>query len=364
MKNKPIFSIVVPVFQSESFLKDTVKRLQNQTFSNIEIILVDDGSTDESPEICDELAASDQRIISVHKKNGGASSARNKGIEVSNGKWIIFVDSDDIISEAMCENFKRYIIKYNNIDFIACNFAENEKSLIRNININSKIYLLKDQKQNVSLIKQMLLSKYDKFPNIFNYSAGNNVVLNSPCAKAYKKDFLLINALKFHTGINYSEDLLFNVELLLKGAKGIFTDDEVYFYYQNINSVSHQIYMPDLIENYYDFQKIASKSFEKAKVYELESALDIYTFKMALGVILSDIFKPNFTFNESKNRMKCIRSSNKFKRICNWDLFMRYKDNFNCITQIKAISLLKGNFVVDYVMYKLFYKIKTCIILR
>lgn len=358
MKSKPTFSIIVPVYQSESYLKETVEKLQDQTFSNIEIILIDDGSTDRSPEICDELAANDCRIISIHEKNGGASCARNKGIEVSNGEWIIFVDSDDTVSKLMCENFKNYINKYDNLDFITCNFAKNKENLIEKLNGNSLIYSLKEWEQNVSLIKQMLLSKYDNFSNFFNHSFGNNVVLNSPCAKAYRRKFLLSSNLKFHTNINYSEDLLFNIEVLLKKAIGIFADDKVYFYCQNSNSISHKKYMPDIVENYYYFKKIVVKLLKKEKVCELQSALDMYSFKMALGVIFSDIFRPNISFNESKKRIISIRSSKKFKYICNWDLYSNYKNQFDPVTRIKAISLLKGNFIIDYVIYKLFNEIK------
>lgn len=358
MKDKPTFSIIVPVYQSELFLKKTVKKLQNQTFSNIEIVLVDDGSTDKSPEICDELAINDDRIISIHKKNGGSSSARNKGIEVSNGEWIIFVDSDDIVSEVMCENFENYINKYDNLDFITCNFAKNKENLLKRANGSNEVYSLEDSRQNISLAKQMLLSKYDSFSSFFNYSFGNNVVLNSPCAKAYRKSFLSTNGLKFHTNIIYSEDLLFNIEVLLKRAVGIFADDKIYFYYQNDNSVSHQAYMPNLIKNYYYFKQIASKSFKKEQINSLESALDIYTFRMAMGVLLSDIFRPGATFNESKERMRYIRASQKFKYICNWSIFIRYKKYFDRSTQVKALLLLKGNFFINYVICKLFQKVK------
>lgn len=92
--------------------------IQKQTFSDIEIILVDDGSTDGSDIICDKLASEDSRINVIHQKNMGASNAKNVGIEASRGKWLIFVDSDDIVSKVMCETFYYHILQKMSQDFL------------------------------------------------------------------------------------------------------------------------------------------------------------------------------------------------------------------------------------------------------
>ena len=94
MTNNPLFSIIVPIYKVEEYLDRCVQSLVNQSYSNIEIILVDDGSPDSCPIMCDQFAENDERIKVVHKHNGGLSDARNKGIEVSTGKYIMFVDSD------------------------------------------------------------------------------------------------------------------------------------------------------------------------------------------------------------------------------------------------------------------------------
>ena len=92
-----LISIIVPVYNVEDYLEDCVHSLELQTYKNIEIILVDDGSPDRSGKICDKLALKDARIKVIHKKNGGLSDARNEGLEHSNGEYIAFVDSDDIV---------------------------------------------------------------------------------------------------------------------------------------------------------------------------------------------------------------------------------------------------------------------------
>ena len=111
-----LFSIIVPVYKVESYIKRCVQSLLNQTFHDVEIILVDDGSPDQCPMMCDEFAKEDARIKVIHKKNGGLSDARNVGIEAATGKYIIFVDSDDFISPRACEELSHYA--HNSYDIL------------------------------------------------------------------------------------------------------------------------------------------------------------------------------------------------------------------------------------------------------
>lgn len=109
----PLISVIVPVYNVEDWLVDCVNSIQVQTYNNIEIILVDDGSTDASGEICDRLANEDDRIFVVHKENGGLSDARNKGIDLHHGEYICFVDSDDLIEKKYVETLYRLITSGN-----------------------------------------------------------------------------------------------------------------------------------------------------------------------------------------------------------------------------------------------------------
>lgn len=97
MSEKPLISVVVPVYNVAKYLKKSIESIVNQTYTNLEIILVDDGSKDESGEICEDYSLKDSRIIVIHKPNGGLSDARNAGIKQAKGEYITFVDSDDTI---------------------------------------------------------------------------------------------------------------------------------------------------------------------------------------------------------------------------------------------------------------------------
>ena len=115
----PKISVIVPVYNVEKYLRKCIESILNQTFREFELILVDDGSTDSSGKICDEYALKDSRIKVIHKENGGASSARNAGLDVAKGEYIGFVDSDDWIEMDMYGELYR-LIKENNTDISVC----------------------------------------------------------------------------------------------------------------------------------------------------------------------------------------------------------------------------------------------------
>ena len=103
MRKHSLISVIVPIYKVQDYLKECIESIINQTYSDIEVILVDDGSPDRCPQMCDEWAKRDSRIRVVHKKNGGLSSARNAGLDVAKGEYISFVDSDDFVEETMLE---------------------------------------------------------------------------------------------------------------------------------------------------------------------------------------------------------------------------------------------------------------------
>ena len=116
-----LVSIVVPVYNAERYLCTSIHALQKQDYSNIEIILVDDGSKDASPSICDSFEKEDKRIRAIHKTNGGVSSARNAGIEAATGKYIMFVDSDDLCESNIVSRMV-FLAEHWNVNFVICGF--------------------------------------------------------------------------------------------------------------------------------------------------------------------------------------------------------------------------------------------------
>ena len=142
METTPLISIVVPVYNVEKYLKKCILSLCNQTYENIEILLIDDGSTDNSAIICDEAEKNDDRIKVLHKTNQGLSSARNEGIKLASGNFIAFVDSDDYIENDMMELLYKNIMMYD-AEISACGYIMlyNDRNVV--ISNNNKVVVYK-----------------------------------------------------------------------------------------------------------------------------------------------------------------------------------------------------------------------------
>ena len=126
--NNELISIIVPIYNVQKYLDRCMKTLLNQTYRNIEIILVDDESPDECPKMCEEYTKIDQRVKVIHKKNGGLGFARNSGLEIAQGKYIIFVDSDDYVTENMCHLLYEAAKKYEaDVVYGGIFYADGEK---------------------------------------------------------------------------------------------------------------------------------------------------------------------------------------------------------------------------------------------
>lgn len=220
MKENELISIVVPVYKVEKYLDDCIVSIINQTYRNIEIILVDDGSPDNCGEICDRYAKSDNRIQVIHKENGGLSDARNAGIDVASGKFIAFVDSDDYIEKEYIE-YLYNAIKQNNVDIAQCgiNKVDEEKNLIEKIKQQEKVITPEEDMQDL----------YDR-------SKWENIVTWN---KLYLKS--LFDDCRFPKG-KIHEDEFTTYKLLFKTNKIAIIDNTLYNYRINPNSIMQRNY--------------------------------------------------------------------------------------------------------------------------
>lgn len=208
-------SIIVPVYNVEKYLSDCVMSLINQTYKNTEIILVDDGSKDNSGVLCDEFAQKFENIKCVHKINGGLSDARNAGLENVTGEYIMFIDSDDYLPSDACEVMLN-AIEDKNADFIVANY----------INCDEDGTLWEKPIFN--------LEKYKNFKvDIKDYSDSFFVMNSSVCNKIFRKSFLDANNMKFTVGIP-AEDAVFTMQCFIN-SKNVFYIPNVIYYYRQRN---------------------------------------------------------------------------------------------------------------------------------
>lgn len=213
-----LISIIVPIYNVEKYLGRCVDSLINQTYTNIEIILVDDGSPDNCPQLCDELAKTDDRIVVLHKPNGGLSDARNAGIAVAKGDFIGFVDSDDYISTDMYERLYSYISK-TDADIAMCRYRRFS---------GEKCTDLTDS----STGKYIELSTSDTLTNMYGMEGEIYTVAWN---KLYKRS--AIGDIRYPVK-KLNEDEFTTYKFMANAKKIVFTDDVLYYYFYNNNSIT------------------------------------------------------------------------------------------------------------------------------
>lgn len=219
-------SVVVPVYNVEKVLSVCLDSIITQTYKNIEIILIDDGSTDKSKDICDEYAKKQSNVICIHKKNEGLGKARNTGILSAHGDYVIFIDSDDYIEKNMIEEMIKSSDK-GNADLITSEFIYN--GIIQYSTIPEGIY--RDSEIRDILLVNMMGVSNSKKNDQFNVSA---------CTKMYKLNTIKSNHLEFFSERELIwEDMEFNFSYLQKCKEVVVKNQAYYHYNYNSNSLTH-----------------------------------------------------------------------------------------------------------------------------
>lgn len=222
-----LISVIVPVYNVEKYIRRCVDSILSQTYSKIEIILVDDGSTDSSGIICDQYADENENVAVIHKKNGGLSSARNAGLDVANGKYIGFVDSDDWIKNTMYSNLLLGLINTGS----QCSTC----GVLISDGIHSKKY--------DSIGNKKIFSRNDAIIEIL---MERNIDV-SACNKLYQAN--LFNGIRYPVGEN-NEDAAIILDILDRITSIVHVGTDEYFYFQRANSISNTISKNNLINQY------------------------------------------------------------------------------------------------------------------
>lgn len=214
---KDLISVIVPMYKVEKYLEKCIESIRNQTNSNLEIILVDDGSPDNCGRIADEYAKKDGRIKVVHKENGGISSARNAGLKIATGEYVIFVDSDDMISIKNCEILHDIAIKFEADIVMGKNIKtyEDEEGEIKfpsNFNVSEE-----------KIREERIISHEEAYTLMLT----NDEVGNFAHTKLYKRE--LFSNIEFPEGKVY-EDAGTLYKVIHKANKIAYTDEIVYYY--------------------------------------------------------------------------------------------------------------------------------------
>lgn len=261
----PEISIIVPVYKVEEYLDRCVTSILNQTFTDYELILVDDGSPDRCPEICDRWAAKSEKIKVIHKSNGGLSSARNAGLDIAEGNYIGFVDSDDWIEPNMYMNMHNLIL-LKDYDIAICGF-------VRTVDYSEKL----NADGFIESVREW--DKDDLLKNILkvNQQNSNQYAWN----KLYKKE--LWNDVRYPNGLT-DEDVAGTFSVVINANKIIETNRVGYAYYVNDNSIT----MTSFNEKKFDFLKICDLVIDSAEKYGNEEIIEyarLFRYRADLGVL-------------------------------------------------------------------------------
>lgn len=331
MNNK--ISVIVPIYSVEKYLSKCIDSIINQTYTNLEIILVDDGSPDNCSIICDDYSLMDIRIKVIHKKNGGLSDARNAGLNVATGDYISFLDSDDYIHKEFYETLINLIIQYD-ADVAQCEFLkvyEDSKSNPNGCDFDT------DEKISV-------LDNREALNNLFNEYYVNTVVVWN---KLYKRE--LFKSIRYPKG-KIHEDEYTTYKVLFVTNKVVTTSKQLYYYLQRENSImgkGFNIKSLDKIDAYYGQVLF----YNDKKLFELEvkakSRLEGVIRESMIGVLNSTLDGKDKFFNNLINY---------YRR--NYALF---RDNINVSIKKKVIMILfkySPKFIVKLICNTMYLKSK------
>ena len=230
----PSISIIIPIYKVEKYLKRCVESVRKQTLTDLEIILVDDGSPDDCSRICDEYLKEDSRIKVIHKQNGGLASARNAGMNMATGKYIFFLDSDDWLEldgmQRLYETAEKYqvdFVRYRAIRTGWPGMEENAPCMVEEIRELQQGLYEKDR-----IIKEI-------YPRLLATSQLTMGAVVGAWGSLYRNDFLRKNQLSFYEEVKFSEDLIFSANVVRAANNFYFIDTPcVYHYFYNPNSIS------------------------------------------------------------------------------------------------------------------------------
>lgn len=286
-------SVIVPVYNVEPYLERCILSLQEQTYKNIEIILVDDGSQDSCGEICDKYAVEDSRIIVIHKKNGGLSDARNVGIEKAGGQYLCFVDSDDFVHATFIQILLESCLKYE-CKISKCNIF----STSTDENIYSKKY---------KSIKEKIYTAESYLQCINRVNGGFSV-----CNKLFSRE--LFEDIRFPVG-KLHEDVAVIYKLVAYAEKIVEVDSNLYFYYNNENSITKSKIKVNRLDELDFRMELFEFCMDKKWVRAAEKNADA-TYKIVMDYEMRNI-------EEFQDYQAFMKRLVKLKRKLFWKIFFR-----------------------------------------
>lgn len=325
-----MISVIVPVYNVEKYLDECIESIVSQSYTNFELILVDDGSPDKCPEICDEWAKRDNRIKVIHKENGGVSSARNAGIDAASGEFIMFIDSDDTIRQGCFERSVEMITKHDaDICFFGYKIRKHERLLNSPFKIRDVIEC--DRKQLYELL--------------FVENVINTIVVTM---KLYKTSIIKNNGIYFDTSIDLGEDNIFGMQAFNVSDKFVIDNESYYVVRRGIEGTLSNKYRDNHFES---IQHLADKKLELVKNSGASNEA-LFGLKKTLALSFFNVLHRHFK-SKSKRSMEMIKKVSKtfpIREIKTKDINLSKKE------KIAYIFLRMKLYLPVYFIFTLYYR--------
>ena len=347
MKTNELISIIVPVYNVEKHIERCLNSILDQLYYNMEVILVDDGSTDNSGKICDEYSSVDSRFKVIHKENGGLVSSRNYGLEFALGDYIGFVDSDDWIEPSMYEKMYNNI-KVNNSEICICNYIIDSSRHSKNIKLPFEFDVLNKQ-EVMDYILPSLISSED---------LDNNKIQmhGSVCRMLISHDLIKKHNIRFQ--LDLMEDKIFNIQLYLK-CNRVSVDKGYYYHYCIYPNTLSTKFREQRFELLKKIDSVIENTIKAEKLYDAyKSRLMVQYITFVIMSIVNELHPSNYRLRNQKiDTIRSICTDEKLLRVVN-DPTIKVK-SFKKKMVLKALKRNQPYFLFYY--YSLacaFYNIK------
>lgn len=309
-----MISVIVPVYNTADYLRRCIASVLSSSYEDFELLLIDDGSVDESAFLCREQCKKDCRVKYFRQEHKGVSAARNKGIEESRGTWLIFVDSDDFISPdflAMAAGEEDGMQELLLFDLVRLKRRGDAYGCVKSAG-NKGGRTFYGEKDRAYLARCLL--------NMEGLERGGSASLPSPCAKAYKKSVIDRHRLRFAEDIAICEDRLFNLEYILKTRSFLYIESQAYFVQVRPDSAMRGFF-PDYLRHDARYQKRLRVLLEDSGIFkEVEAAYYNSVLSNMADVLVRGIFHPKSTRTYGENCRQC----RKMRRVGIYRQAMKY----------------------------------------
>lgn len=284
-------SVIVPVYKAEKYLKRCLDSILGQTYRNIEVILVDDGSPDNCPQICEQYQKADKRVQVIHQPNAGVAVARNSGMEIATGDYLTFVDSDDYLEKEMYISMVQVIEKYH-CDVVMCDCVKEFKDHTELYTHDIRPGYYDRTQLRKEYYPHLLMMENVEYPA---------TISNCLCVFKNKKN---VNTpfIEYEQGIRYSEDLLFGARLMRQAESFYYMKGKGYYHYcMNPESATHK-FVPDKWKDYQKLHMKIEEYFGSDTIFDFQYQIDLCLLFFLYNAV-GDIWKEQGLDKRKKNLM-------------------------------------------------------------